>query len=61
MNSIPETLTGNRKIVNRVTYHTPDTGWSVLRVEPFNFPQQQETTDGLQYPTYCLIPKLLAP
>ncbi len=40
MNIITETLTG---IVNRVTYHNPDTGWSVLRVQPFNSPQQQET------------------
>ncbi|MCU7800625.1 MAG: AAA family ATPase [gamma proteobacterium symbiont of Lucinoma myriamae] len=40
MNTIIETLTG---IVNRVTYHNPDTGWSVLRVQPFNAPQQQET------------------
>ncbi len=40
MNTISETLTG---IVNRVTYHNPDTGWSVLRVQPFNSPQQQET------------------
>lgn len=40
MNYITETLTG---IVNRVTYHNPDTGWSVLRVQPFNSPQQQET------------------
>jgi len=40
MNSITETLTG---IVNRVTYHNPDSGWSVLRVQPFNSPQQQET------------------
>jgi len=40
MNTITETLTG---IVNRVTYHNSDTGWSVLRVQPFNSPQQQET------------------
>ncbi|SEH07189.1 YrrC family ATP-dependent DNA helicase [Candidatus Venteria ishoeyi] len=40
MHTITETLTG---IVNRVTYHNPDTGWSVLRVQPFNAPQQQET------------------
>jgi exodeoxyribonuclease V alpha subunit len=40
MNTITEILTG---IVNRVTYHNPDTGWSVLRVQPFNAPQQQET------------------
>jgi len=40
MNTITETLTG---IVNRVTYHNPDSGWSVLRVQPSNSPQQQET------------------
>ena len=40
MNTIEETLTG---IVNRVTYHNPDSGWSVLRVQPFNSPESQET------------------
>ncbi len=40
MNTITETLTG---IVNRVTYHNADTGWSVLRVQPFSSPLQQET------------------
>ena len=40
MNSITEVLTG---IVSRVTYHNPATGWSVLRVQPFQSPQQQET------------------
>ena len=40
MNAITEILTG---IVNRVTYHNPTTGWSVLRVQPFQSPQQQET------------------
>ena len=40
MNTITEVLTG---IVNRVTYHNPTTGWSVLRVQPFQSPQQQET------------------
>ena len=40
MNTITEILTG---IVNRVTYHNPTTGWSVLRVQPFQSPQQQET------------------
>jgi len=38
--SINETLRG---IVDRVTYHNPDNGWSVLRVFPFNSPSQQET------------------
>lgn len=38
--TINETLRG---IVDRVTYHNPDNGWSVLRVFPFNSPGQQET------------------
>ena len=37
---ITETIRG---IVDRVTYHNPDNGWSVLRVLPFNNPHQQET------------------
>jgi exodeoxyribonuclease V alpha subunit len=37
---ITESLRG---IVDRVTYHNPDNGWSVLRVFPFNSPGQQET------------------
>jgi exodeoxyribonuclease V alpha subunit len=37
---ITERLSG---IVQRVTYHNPDTGWSVLRVAPFNSPGSQET------------------
>jgi exodeoxyribonuclease V alpha subunit len=37
---ITETIRG---IVERVTYHNPDSGWSVLRVLPFNNPHQQET------------------
>jgi len=40
MNTITEVLTG---IVNRVTYHNDATGWSVLRVQPFQSAQQQET------------------
>lgn len=40
MSSIDETLTG---IVSRVTYHNPDSGWSVLRVQPLNSPESQET------------------
>jgi exodeoxyribonuclease V alpha subunit len=32
-----------RGIVDRVTYHNPDNGWSVLRVLSFNDPHQQET------------------
>ncbi len=35
-----ETLSG---IVSRVTYHNSATGWSVLRVQPFQSPQQMET------------------
>jgi len=38
--AITETLDG---IVDRVTYHNPDNGWSVLRVSPFDNPHQQET------------------
>ena len=38
--TIAETIRG---IVDRVTYHNPDNGWSVLRVLPFNNPHQQET------------------
>ena len=38
--SITETIRG---IVDRVTYHNPDNGWSVLRLFPFNSPSQQET------------------
>lgn len=40
MNVIKETLIG---IVSRVTYHNQSTGWSVLRVQAFNSPNQQET------------------
>ncbi len=32
-----------RGIVDRVTYHNPDNGWSVLRVTPFDNPHQQDT------------------
>lgn len=32
-----------RGIVERVTFHNADNGWSVLRVRPFNNPHQQET------------------
>jgi exodeoxyribonuclease V alpha subunit len=38
--SITESLRG---VVDRVTYHNPDNGWSVLRVFPFDNPHQQET------------------
>ncbi len=37
---VTETVRG---IVNRVTYHNAENGWSVLRVTPFNNPHQQET------------------
>jgi exodeoxyribonuclease V alpha subunit len=40
MHTIIETLTG---IVHRVTFHNTDNGWSVLRVNPFNSPERQET------------------
>ncbi|NDH08671.1 MAG: recombinase RecD, partial [Gammaproteobacteria bacterium] len=40
MKRIDEVITG---IVSKVTYHNPITGWSVLRVHPFNAPEQQET------------------
>ncbi|MCB2216980.1 MAG: AAA family ATPase [Desulfobulbaceae bacterium] len=40
MSTIKETLTG---IVERVTYHNPDNGWSVLRVAPFNSHDNLET------------------
>ena len=41
MNTLIEVLTG---IVNRVTYHNPSTGWSVLRVQPFQSQQQETVT-----------------
>ena len=40
MTDITENLRG---IVQRVTYHNPDSGWSVLRVSPFNSPASLET------------------
>lgn len=40
MQKIPERLSG---IVQRVTYHNSDSGWSVLRVSPFNSPASTET------------------
>lgn len=40
INTITEVLTG---IVSRVTYHNAATGWSVLRVQPFQSANQQET------------------
>jgi exodeoxyribonuclease V alpha subunit len=32
-----------RGVVDRVTFHNADTGWSVLRVRPIDAPQRQET------------------
>lgn len=40
MRAIAEKIIG---IVQRVTYHNEDTGWSVLKVSPFNSPTSQET------------------
>ena len=40
MTVLAESLKG---IVQRVTYHNADTGWSVLRVTPFNSPGAMET------------------
>jgi exodeoxyribonuclease V alpha subunit len=37
---IQETLNG---VVDRVTFHNPDNGWSILRVQPFDNPGNQET------------------
>ena len=37
---IQETLNG---VVERVTFHNPDNGWSILRVHPFDSPGNQET------------------
>ncbi len=40
MTDITENLRG---IVQRITYHNPDSGWSVLRLAPFNSPSSLET------------------
>ncbi len=37
---IEEIISG---IVDRVTFHNPENGWTILRVLPFNKPHQQET------------------
>ncbi|MBA3012912.1 MAG: AAA family ATPase [Proteobacteria bacterium] len=37
---VTETLKG---VVDRVTFHNPDNGWSILRVQPFDTPGHQET------------------
>ncbi len=36
---IQETIQG---IVDRVTFHNPESGWTILKVSPFNNPHQQE-------------------
>jgi exodeoxyribonuclease V alpha subunit len=41
--SVPRIIETIRGVVDRVTYHNPDSGWSVLRVLPFDNPHQQET------------------
>ncbi len=43
INSPGQIVESIRGIVDRVTYHNPDNGWSVLRVLPFDNPHQQET------------------
>jgi len=50
MTIITEKLKG---IVERVTYHNPDNGWSVLRVAPFNSPGRQETVTVHQTKVYA--------
>ncbi|HCY84573.1 MAG TPA: recombinase RecD [Desulfobacteraceae bacterium] len=37
---IPETLKG---VVDRITFHNPDNGWSILKVLPFDTPNKRET------------------
>lgn len=40
---MPDITEHLRGIVQRVTYHNPESGWSVLRVAPLNSPNSQET------------------
>ncbi len=40
---MPDITENLRGIVSRVTYHNPESGWSVLRVAPFNSPNTLET------------------
>ena len=47
---VTETVRG---IVDRVTYHNPTTGWSVLRVQPFDNPHQRETVIVHQTKVYA--------
>lgn len=47
---IQESLTA---IVDRVTYHNPENGWSVLRVMPFGGGRQQETVVVHQIKVYA--------
>ncbi|MCG8620268.1 MAG: AAA family ATPase, partial [Desulfobacterales bacterium] len=37
---MPETLKG---VVDRITFHNPDNGWSILKVLPFDTPNKRET------------------
>jgi hypothetical protein len=48
--AIPEVVRG---IVDRVTYHNPDNGWSVLRVIPFDAPHQQERSEERRVGKEC--------
>lgn len=48
--AVQETLTG---IVDRVTYHNPDNGWSVLRVAPFGQGHNQATVVVHQVQVYA--------
>jgi exodeoxyribonuclease V alpha subunit len=50
MVDISETLKG---IVQRVTYHNTDSGWSVLRVSPFSSPGSMETVTVHQTQVYA--------
>jgi len=50
MVTITEKLRG---IVQRVTYHNPDNGWSVLKIAPFDSPGRQETVTVHQTKVYA--------
>jgi exodeoxyribonuclease V alpha subunit len=50
MGEISESLQG---IVQRVTYHNPDTGWSVLKVSPFGQFEEQVTVTVHQTQVYA--------
>lgn len=49
-NAIVETLTG---IVQRVTYHNPENGWSVLKIQSFERPGEQATVTVHQTKVYA--------